>query len=111
MMEQWVGVLKGKNEGKQHKRKKGNSAAESNMTLLQALDGGTKSETKLSALHLMLEFGSGEEKVQAMREVKWVAFERGNKTRDNPVDDSSEDEEIQLQDDSSDDSNLLRPIS
>jgi hypothetical protein len=46
------------NNKKQRQREKKNNAEESNMTLLQALDGGTKSETKLSALRLMLEFGS-----------------------------------------------------
>jgi hypothetical protein len=98
---------KRKIKGKHHKRKKGNLAEESNMTLLQASGGGTKSETKLSALHFMLEFGSSKEKNQARREAKGVAFEGGNKTSDKPVDDSSQDEEIQLQDDSTNDSDLL----
>jgi hypothetical protein len=45
-------------------------AEESNVSLLQALEGGTKSETKMRALCLMLEFRSAEEKLQAMQEVK-----------------------------------------
>ncbi len=101
---------KRKHKGKRHKKKQGNSSEESNMTLLQALDEGTKSETNFSALRLMLEFGSQEEKLQAMREVKLVALQGHNQTTEteNAVDDSEEDE---AQDDSSDDSKLLRPLS
>jgi hypothetical protein len=67
-----------------------------------------RAKTRLSALHLMLEFGSSEEKVQAMRDVKHAAFEGGNQATENAVDDSEEDV---AQDDSSDDSDLLRPLS
>jgi hypothetical protein len=92
-------------------KNKGNSSEESNTILLQALDGGTKSETKLSALFIMLEFGSPEEKLQAMREVKLVALQGHDQTTENAVDDSEEDEVYLAQDDSSDDSELLQPLS
>jgi hypothetical protein len=43
-----------------------------------------------------------------MRDVKHAAFEGGNQATENAVDDSEEDV---AQDDSSDDSDLLRPLS
>jgi hypothetical protein len=94
------------NNKKQRQRKKKNNADESNITLLQALDGGTKSESKLSALCLMLEFGSTEEKLQAMREVKRVALMSSKTTNEYAVDDSKKDdkdESIGQQDDNSSD--------
>jgi hypothetical protein len=81
------------NNKKQRQREKKNNAEESNMTLLQALDGGTKSETKLSALRLMLEFGSTEEKLQSMREVKRVALMSLKPANEYAVDDSEKDDE------------------
>jgi hypothetical protein len=72
---------------------KNSNAEQSNNTLLQALDGGTKSESKLSALRLMLEFGSTEEKLQVMREGKRVALTISNPTNEYAVDDSENDDE------------------
>jgi len=102
---------KRKTSRKRNKKKKRDSIEDSNLALLQALDGGTKSETRLSVLRLMLEFGSNEEKVEAMREVKRVAFEGGNQVIENALGNSEEDEENVTEDDSSDDSELLRPRS
>jgi hypothetical protein len=54
----------------------------------------------------MLEFGSAEEKLQAMRKVKRVALTSSNPTNEYAVDDSEnddEDESISLQDDKSSD--------
>jgi hypothetical protein len=63
----------------------------------------------------MLEFGSAEEKLQAMREVKRVAITCTKRTNENAVDDSEEEEEeesiAEPDEDSSDDSELLRPLS
>jgi hypothetical protein len=42
----------------------------SSQLLLQTLEGGTKSETKMTALRLMLEFGSNSQKANAMKEVQ-----------------------------------------
>jgi hypothetical protein len=54
----------------------------------------------------MLEFGSTEEKLQTMREVKKVALTTSNPTNEYAVDDSEEDDEdesISQQDDNSSD--------
>jgi hypothetical protein len=40
----------------------------SSQLLLQTLEGETKSETKMTALRLMLEFGSNSQKANAMKE-------------------------------------------
>ncbi len=46
----------------------------SNNSLIVALNDGTKTEQKMGALHLMLEFGSASQKAKAMKEIKKVAF-------------------------------------
>jgi hypothetical protein len=78
------------------------------MIVLQALDGGMKSETKLSALCLMLECRSTEEKLQAMREVKRVALMSSKPANEYAVDDSEKDDKDdsigQSDDNSSDES-------
>jgi hypothetical protein len=76
---------KRKRKGKQNKKKKGSAEKDSTVSLIRALDGGTKSETKMSALCLMLEFGSTEEKLQAMREVRHVALEGGQESTEPTV--------------------------
>ncbi len=45
-----------------------------NSSLFQALNDGTKAESKIVALKLMLEFGTASQKSQAMREIQKVAL-------------------------------------
>jgi hypothetical protein len=102
---------KRKRKGKQNKKKKGSAEKDSTVSLIRALDGGTKSETKLSALCLMLEFGSTEEKLQAMREVRRVALEGEQESTEPTVTvgkDSEDDDEVADNDNDSDDSLIER---
>jgi hypothetical protein len=55
----------------------------SSQLLLQTLEGGTKNETKMIALWLMLEFVSNSQKLTAMKEVKCIAFGDKKKRRTN----------------------------
>ncbi len=64
----------------------------------------------------MLEFRSAEEKLQAMQEVKWFALQGTNPANENAADDSEqevkEDTIAQTEEEnSSDDSDLLSPLS
>ena len=102
---------KRKRKGKQNEKKKGSVEKDSTISLIKALDVGTKSETKLSALRLMLEFGSTEEKLQAMREVRRVAVEGDQESTEPTVTvgkDSEDDDEDADRDNDSDDSSIER---
>jgi hypothetical protein len=62
-----------KRKGKRNKYKKKNKVDHSNNSLLLALNDGTKSESKIAALHLLLEFKSASLKTKTVKEVKGVA--------------------------------------
>jgi hypothetical protein len=105
---------KRKRKGKQNEKKKGSVEKDSTISLIKALDGGTKSKTKLSVLCLMLEFGLTEEKLQAMREVRRVALEGEQKSTEPTVavgNDSEDDNEDADRDNDSDDSSIKRLLS
>ncbi len=65
----------------------------SSQLLLQTLEGGTKSETKMTALRLMLEFGSNTQKANAMKEVQRMAFSDKKKRKRNNASSTAEEEE------------------
>jgi hypothetical protein len=65
----------------------------SSQLLLQTLEGGTKSETKMTALRLMLEFGSNSQKANAMKEVQRIAFGDKKKRKTNNQRSTTEEEE------------------
>jgi hypothetical protein len=62
------------------KRKKGGrykkktNSPNNNNAMLQALQMGMQSEAQLSALHLILEYGSTSQKKKAIKQVKHVAW-------------------------------------
>lgn len=45
-----------------------------NKLLFKALQGGTRSETKMSALKLILQYGSSSQKANAMKEIDHIAY-------------------------------------
>jgi len=64
----------------------------SNHHLLVALSDGTKSESKMQALRLMLEFGSASQKAEAIKEIQKVAFGDQNREPSEILDSGDEDE-------------------
>ncbi len=58
---------------KRGKNKKKSEVDRSNNSLLLALNNGTKAESKMAALHLLLEFGCASQKAKTMKEVERVA--------------------------------------
>jgi hypothetical protein len=55
---------------------------------VDVLQGGTQTEAQISALRLMLEFGSNQQKINAMKEIEKIAFAGGKKGK--AVEDSSD---------------------
>jgi hypothetical protein len=65
--------------GKYNKQNNSSNQSSSNQSLLDALNDGTKSESKMAALRLILEFGTAAQKAEAMKEIQTVAY--GNRKR------------------------------
>jgi hypothetical protein len=65
----------------------------SNQSLLDALNNGTKSESKMAALWLILEFGTAAQKAEAMKEIQSVAYGDRKKSNDMIAQEESERDE------------------
>jgi len=60
---------------------------------LIALNEGTKSESKMQALRLMLELGSTSQKAEAMKEIQRVAFGDQNRESSEILNSTDEDDQ------------------
>jgi len=79
---------KRKKRGKYKKKDKKNNKDSDSSLLVDVLQGGTRTEAQISALRLMLEFGSNQQKINAMKEIEKIAFAGGKKGK--AVEDSSD---------------------
>jgi hypothetical protein len=116
-----------KKRGKYRKKQKTSNDSSDNNLLFKALEEGTRSETKLSALKLILQYGSTSQKANAMKEVNRIA-DLDNKKKNATVSASREEQEevdnaaVELdsndsssdgeddKDDSSTDNSILNPV-
>ncbi len=57
----------------------------SNQSLLHALNDGTKLESRMAALRLILEFGTAAQKAEAMKEAQAIAFENKKRESDDTI--------------------------
>ncbi len=73
---------KRKKHGKYNKKAKGSNKNSENKLLVNALQGGTKTEMQMAALCMMLEFGSVTQKNTAMEEVERFALPGNTKKKD-----------------------------
>jgi hypothetical protein len=74
-------------QGKKKRKKRGNynknnkNKSPDNNSLLRAIENGTRSETQLSALRMLLEFGNDTQKRAAIKEVQHLADVRSQNKR------------------------------
>jgi hypothetical protein len=70
---------------KRGKYKKQHDNSNSNQSLLHALNDGTKSESMMAALWLIVEFGTASQEAEAMKEAQAIAFGNKKKKSDDTI--------------------------
>jgi hypothetical protein len=83
------------------KKRKDNKSSPNNDAMLKALHQGVKTEAQMSALRLILEYGSSVQKKKAMKEISSVAYGKKGDTHSESEAESVEGSNEEKQDESS----------
>lgn len=91
-----TGAPKHKAKKRVERSRRGPSSSKKNKRLANAILAGSRSESKISALRLILEFGDEGEKLKAKNELQLIAFGNIREESEHSLSDSDSDEESLL---------------